>query len=318
MKILKILLNKRKIIFNQELLIQSLEGIGDILVFETKRQKNKFVLDGLKKISDCIKKFFEIRKNNPEKFERLIMSQDFFDLYNKSKNEAGFRLYFDSEKYLISFSTSINQIVRIHEAAINSQNEEISRFTVIYINQILSHLSSYQDNDFFIKQILKKLVEITKKAIKNQDSSVCTAATQWYTNVIFNRGEKDDFHLSYLSLFDECFFFILKCIISEKQKITFKSLVASLVDGIHIPDYDSGKIWDYGYILLHGDFQKYQKLNIEHNLQNRVTELADSENHLKTQKDLEVWLKRFDDLKSIIEPNLNEKQKNLHKKWKGE
>jgi len=37
----KNLLNKNDISAKQNRLIQALEGIGDILVFETKRQKNK-------------------------------------------------------------------------------------------------------------------------------------------------------------------------------------------------------------------------------------------------------------------------------------
>ncbi len=49
MKMLRDLLNKKPTATKQAALVQSLEGIGDILVFETKRQKNKMVLDGLKK-----------------------------------------------------------------------------------------------------------------------------------------------------------------------------------------------------------------------------------------------------------------------------
>jgi len=143
---LKNLLNKKGISAKQDKLTQSLEGIGDILVFEAKRQKNKIVLEGLQKISDSVKQIFEIQQSNPDRFEQLVVSQDFFELYKKDEKEAKFRFAFDPEKYLISFSTAVNQIVRIYEAAMDSQNEEISRFAIYHINRILATLSSQQNN----------------------------------------------------------------------------------------------------------------------------------------------------------------------------
>ena len=82
-------LNKGKLQFVQENFIKSLEGIGDILTFYTKQgNKNKIVLQGLKKIDDIIKKLFDLRRDNPEKFEKLILAQDFFNIYHKNKEES--------------------------------------------------------------------------------------------------------------------------------------------------------------------------------------------------------------------------------------
>jgi len=64
----------KKLSDKQNVLIKTLEGIGDILVFETKRQKNKLVLEGLQKITDIIKKLFDIKENDPEKFKQLVFS----------------------------------------------------------------------------------------------------------------------------------------------------------------------------------------------------------------------------------------------------
>lgn len=307
---LKKLLNKTSITAKQDKLNQSLEGIGDILVFETKRQKNKVVLNGLQKVSDTVKEIFEIQKSDPDRFEQLVVSQEFFDLYKKDKKEARFRLAFDPEKYLISFSTAINQIMRVYEAAINSQNEEISRFAVYHINWILAKLSSRKENNLFIEQLLRKLAEITRTAVQRNDNSAYAAAIHWYTDIVFNRlGRKGDFQLSYLELFDKYFFSAVKYIVSEKQTAIFQSLVSSLVDGIHVPDYHRGEVWNYGHIILHRNLQEYNKLDAEHELEKRIKELVDSEGDLHTQEKLEAWLKKFDELKAIIEPNLNKEQK---------
>ena len=311
MKMLRNLLSKKATASKQDLLVQSLEGIGDILVFETKRQKNKLVLDGLKKIRDSVKKIFEIQQGDPDRFEQLVVSQDFFKLYKKDEEEAKFRLDFDPEKYLISFSTAINQIVRVYEAAIGSQNEEISRFAVYHINWILAALSSQQNNGLFVKQILRKLAEITRTAVQRSDGSAYAAAIRWYTDIVFNRlGRKGDFQLSYLDLFDKYFFSTVRYIVAENQTSIFHSLVSSLVDDIQVPDYPRGEeVWNYGHIILNKDLQKYSKLDAEHGVEKRVKELVDSESDLNTQEKLEAWLKKFDELKAIIEPNLDEEKK---------
>lgn len=240
----------------------------------------------------------------------MVVSQDFFELYEKDQKEAQFRLAFDPEKYLISFSTAINQIVRVYEAAISSQNEEISRFSVYHINWILAALSSQPKNELFVEQILRKLAEITRTAIQRNDGSAYAATIHWYTDIVFNRlGKKGDFQLSYLDLFDKYFFSTVRYIVAENQTSIFQSLVSSLVDGIHIPDYHRGEIWNYSHIILNKDLQKYNKLDAEYDLQKRVRELADSENDIDTQEKLEAWLKKFDGLKEIIEPHLDEVQK---------
>ncbi len=302
MKMLRNLLNKKSTSSKQDTLIQSLEGIGDILVFETKRKKNKMVLDGLKKISDLVKKISEIQKLDPDKF----------DLYKKDKKEMPFSLDFSQKKYPINFSTAINQIVRVYEAAINSQNEEISKFSVYHIHWILEELSSRQNNALFVEQILEKLAEITRTAIQRNDRPPYDAAIHWYIGIVFNgRGKKSDFLLSYLNLFDEYFFFAVQYIVAEKQNPIFQSLVSYLVDGIDIPNYHH-EFWNYENSCKR--LQKYNQLDKKHGLEKKIKELAGSENDLHTQEKLEAWLKKFDELKASIEPSLGEEQKNQHKR----
>ncbi len=257
-----------------------------------------------------MKKIFEIQQGDPDKFEQLVVSQEFFNLYKKDEQNAKLRLAFDPDKYLIGFSTPMNQIVRVYEAAVNSQNKEISIFSVSNISWILEELSSRQNNELFVEQILWKLEEIMRTAVQHSDNSACGAAIHCYTHIVFNGlSVQGDFQLSYLKLFDKYFLSIVQYIIAEKQTTVFQSLVSSLVDGIQILNYYRGEIWEYGHIILRADPQKYEELDAKHRLEKRIKELAKSEDDLDTQEKLKAWLKKFDELKAILEPNLGAKQK---------
>lgn len=308
----KLFTNNKELILKQERFIQSLEGIGDILVFETKRRnRNKNVIQGLKRIENIIKDFFAIQKNDPDKFERLLLAQEFFELYKKDEKEAKFRLAFDPDKYLISFSTAINQILRIHEVAIEVKNDEISRFATYNLNWLLADITQTPNNDLFVEQLLKYLAGVTRLAIENQDRSMYAASIHWYIDIVFNklRQKEGSFDLSYLELFDKYFFASVKYIVSENQTSLFNALVSSLIDGVYIQDYHRGEVWNYGHVILHEDLQKYNQLDAKYSIERLVRELADSENDLYTKEKLEAWLKKFNELKAIIEPNLNEEQK---------
>ena len=81
--------------------MDAIQGIGDVLVFETKRRnRNKTVIQGLKRIEKIIKEFFCIQKDDPDRFDRLLIAQEYFDLYREDEEEARWRLAFDPEKYL--------------------------------------------------------------------------------------------------------------------------------------------------------------------------------------------------------------------------
>ena len=305
------ILCKEDTLVKQNRLIKALEGIGDMLVYETKRQKNKLVLEGLKKISDSVKKIFEIQQSDPGKFEQLVVSQDLLDLYKKDEEEARLRLAFFPEKYLIGFSTAINQIARVYESAINSQNEEVSRFAVYHINWILARLTKKPNNALFVEQILRKLSEISRTAVERNDKSMYTATIHWYTDIVFNRLERKEgeFNLVYLDLFDKYFFSTVKYIISEDHRSLFHALVSSLIDGIHLPTYNKGKVWNYGHIILRDDIEKYNQLDKKYNIEKKIKELANSEADLDTKDKLDAWLKKFNELKTIIEPNLTPDQR---------
>ena len=55
--------NKIELALKQEKFIRALEGIGDVLVFETKRRnKNKNIIQGLERINRIIISFLRFKK----------------------------------------------------------------------------------------------------------------------------------------------------------------------------------------------------------------------------------------------------------------
>ena len=310
-------LNKRKLLVVQENFIKSLEGVGDILIYNVKQgNKNEIVLKGLKKIDNIIKKLFDIRRENPDKFEKLILAQDFFDLYDRDKDDASLRISFYPEKYLIVFSTSINQFLRIHETAIEEKNDEISRFASYHLIWILEYITNDQNNNIFAEQILKKIQHVNLVAIKNQDMSMYSSSVHWYKDIVFNKLGKEDerFDLSYLELFDKYFFSSIQNIISGNIEKLFKNLVSTFIDGLSIDINGDKSIWDFGHIIMEEALKKYNELDKEHNIENRIKELDVSYNYLYSRKEYDEWIAKFEEFKHILIQYFNENQKEKSKK----
>jgi len=313
----------------------SLEKIVNIALVKTEKRENKSVKEILEELQYIFQKFWQLKKDNPDKFETYLWSDDFYERYvvprqtQKSetnsptknaedlKREAAFRLSLLPERELKGLTQFLDSYKKIWQLANQKRNEEISRYVVYHLINLLSELVKEQDNQLFVEQFLRLLNSIAYIGIKNSkqggvdiDPSLYSATIQWYTDIVFNPlSQNKDFDLSYLKLFDKYFFSSVKYIVSENQTSLFNALVSSLVDGVYIPNYYSGEVWNYGYLILHKDLQKYNQLDTKYGIEKRIKELVYSENDLYTKEKLESWLKNLDELKAIIEPNLNEEQR---------
>jgi len=224
------LFNNKGLKLMNERFNQSLESIGDILVFETKRRNsNENIKQGLKRIQNILKEFRVIQKDNPIKDEK----------------EAKSRLIFNPNKYLISFSIAINQILRVYEAAIKIKNDEISCFIADIFKKLLADFSKTPGNDLFVEQLLKSFMEVEKIGIVNEDRLLYNSSIHWYVDIVFN---EKDFNLSYLELFNWYFITSVKYIISENYFSLFNGLISSLIDGfVCIPQVEG---WNYDQLLF--------------------------------------------------------------------
>jgi hypothetical protein len=290
----------------QKRLRQDLEGVGDILVFQTQRRKNKDVIDGLKRLQEIVKMLFAIQEKDPEQFERLILAQEFYDLQDEDKENAQLGLAFNPDKYLISFTTAIDQIIRIHEAAIESKNPEASRFAAYNIVWLLGDFSASKDKGLFIERLLYQLAHIARYAAKHDDISQYSAAVHWYTDIVFDRYHKDrEFLLDYLELFNKHFFASIRQVIRDDYPQLFREFVKHTVDGFFTPSITDADAWSYAHLLSDLNFELYRQVDTDRGVEKLAKELTDSIRGIDLQDGLKAWLEKFDELKAAIEPNLD-------------
>ena len=330
--------SKNKTITEQRnLWLFALEKMVNIALVKVERGDNETVSDIIKEFGKIFNQFLKLKKDNPEKFDSLLWSADFFNRYvvpiNKNqsaeidgktksvedlKKEAGLLLGFTPDRELRGLTQFLDSYKKIYEAAIKNSNYEISRYVVYNLNSLLAEISQEPDNQLFVEQFLRLTSSMAYKAIKESGDSntigpsIYSLAINWYTDIVFNglrRSTTKDFNLSYLSIFNNYFLSIIRYIISEGRTFLFHSLVSTLVDGVHISDYNEGKVWNYTHLLLESDTKKYNEVNQKHDIQKQATELTDSEKDINSQEELKAWLESFENLKRIVEPNIGESQK---------
>ncbi len=336
MKLLKLFSKSSSIEREQDKLFFALEKIVNIARVKTERGDNQSVKDILNDLELIFKKFWQLRKDNPAKFEFLLWSKDFFDKYVKPikpstelvndktentksdeelKQAASLELAFSPEEKLLGLTRFLNSFEKIWESAYHSNNEEISRYVVYHINWLLAELVLEEGNDLFVEQYLKTLFHIAWKGIsetekgKRIDASLYAATTHWYIDIVFNRlrAKEQEFSYTYLNVLDRYFTQTIHYIISEEQTILFQSFVSLLVDGIHIRSA-RGKIWDYGHILLRSDLIKYNELNNQFQIEDQIRKLSQESNSIDSKEKLELVLEKINRLQEILEPNLTKEQ----------
>lgn len=324
----------------QRKLLFILEKIVNIALVKTEKGDNQAVKQILEDLGMNFKKFKELEKTNPDKFKALLWSEDFFNKYavplekqkrlvtdelhnvessEKLRQEVAFSLYFYPESQLKGLTIFLNSFGKIWGCAQKNENDEISRYVVYHLVWLLDELTRESSNDLFVDQFLKQLRSITMKIIQSTktggeiNASIYSASIHWYVDIVYNKlgsgGNK--FNLSYLEAFDKSFFSSAKYIISYNQTHLFKSLISFLVDGVHVPSYLSGKIWDYHNLIFKSSSKIYVELDEKHQLTNRIKDLADLKNVVDSIEKRDEWLNRFEEVKKIITPHLdNDQQQN--------
>lgn len=319
---LKIFSKSDSIAQSRDKLFFVLEKMLNIALSKTERGDNKTVKNILKEYEALFRKFLKLKQENPKKFDYLLWSIDFYDEYINNKNiqrgaeiskktksneeikeEISFRLAFNPEKELKGLTQFLNSFEKIWQSANKNNNEEISRYVVYLIDRLLAELVQKPNNSLFVEQFLILLHSISEKAILQSkisgiiDSSAYISLIDWYTNIVFNTMQPiDGFDLSYLNPFNKALFNNIKTIIKENQISTFNTFVMSLIDFIHIHDYNKNEIWNYIRYVVDDDLKKH------------FNELAKSQNDLLTLDKLETWLTKFDELKASYEKNMDEGQ----------
>ena len=283
----------------QNAFMKSLSGIGDILVFETRRKsKNKLVTEGLGRIKAILEEFFRIREEDEERFERLMLHPDFLKLSQENEREASARLMFFPERQLVSFTVALEQIRRVHETAIVAHNEEISRQATYHLIWILQHLTTFPQNGVFVEQVLRSLYEMSDLAIRNDDHSMYGGAYDWYFETVF----RAEFRLEYLETLTGRFRVIVQGIISNDQWELYMSMVQRLVDGVHIGIDKTHRLRDLEHQWI--DFETFTSLDKEHHIRGKNDELVKTAGEVSSIEEYQKWLKNLDDLRALLAPHV--------------
>ncbi|HOV32109.1 MAG TPA: hypothetical protein PLX23_01940 [Candidatus Hydrogenedens sp.] len=134
---------------------EALEGIGDILEYETKIKK-KFisVKDVLSRIRDLNKDIIKNLGENPKVFEKFAFTKDYFEDNKKSKFVTKFILRNIPKTYLSPLLAPFNQIERTLITALESGNYEISKSSLSYLYYLLLNFSELKDHELFVEIIL--------------------------------------------------------------------------------------------------------------------------------------------------------------------
>lgn len=304
---LKKYLNKRKSIEKNSML-QSIIGIGDILVYEVNRNNDERIISTLKKLYELMENLFSIKKSNIKKFDRLILSEAYFDLSEKNMEEAQFNLSFYPEKYADGFEAIVSQVTRLYKKAVEENNINISMFSIYTLNKILKFLSSEDENNLFIDQILRKSSDIILESVNKNDLRIFSSAIDVYKDIVL----ENNFKLDYLKSFDNYLFSSAKYVVTQNRLDFFKELTSRMTDGV-FSGIQTREVWDYGHLLLQ-DFELYSVLDKQFGIENRLKYLDDSSTKIYSDKDLEKWLNEYGNLKNIVENNLKKSELNKAKK----
>jgi hypothetical protein len=278
-------------------LLQSVVGMGDILVFEVGRNNNKRVISSLKELFNLIDNLFAIKEVDPERFEKIIWSKKYYELYDKNPQGARFYASINSEEYTDGFTTIVNQVMRVYKMAITQNNNEVAIFAIYNLNKVLSLLAASAKGDLFVDQTLRKSIDIIFESITNNNVLLFSRAVSWYRSMVFN--VENTFCIEYLKLFDGCFFEAIKKVIDLNNIQLFENLISNMIDGLY-PDFGDREIWDFGHILLEDNYKIYETMDRENSIESRLKNLDESMKYINSVGTLDSWIEEFKYLKKII------------------
>ncbi len=288
----------------QEKFINALEGIGDILLFETKNRKSsQYIIASLSKIQNMSQEFFALQQSQPERFSKLRYSAELLQLGKANQFETPARSLPLTNDYLPAFMAIVNQFVRLYETALEVQNLEIAREVIYNLNFLLKYLSlstNYNSLNYnsLIENLLQVLAKLRYSNRNSQDDLAYILSVSWYI-IVF----EDTFNLEYLESFDLYFVPCIHEIISSGKTQLFDRLVKTLHDASHLKRYSNSsveRLQDYLQIA----YQANQTDQLDQ-LDQKLHKLKSFVGRLQTQKQLHQCLDLFDQVEEIVHHHFN-------------
>lgn len=295
----------------QENFIRSIEGIGDILVFETRRQNNSIVSAGLVDLTGLTREMLDLRLKDENAFFSLFFSKSFVDSYKEDRNGVTLALPFYREVYQIGLSTPINQISRVYKEAIDCRNEAITALCVRHLSDVLVQLSSTKDNEAFTGPILRGLAEFANRAIEHGDPSAEASAFGWYFESVFQYSEEEEteFDIDSIGTFDDYLFGRLcKIVLEDKIDLTGK-FINECVNKINwLWSLEGNKVSHLQVMQAIGRIAT-ASTSAYRQVVDLLDQLSSNRSELNTKEKCKKWRDEWDRSVSLLLPFLNNDEK---------
>jgi hypothetical protein len=288
---------EKKIHLLQKKLINALEGIGDILVFETSQRKSEeYITDALRQIQESGKSLFELQESNPKRLERILYEKDFLQLQKTNEMEASLHLAFFPKRNSVLITTITNQFLRVHKTALEFDNLEVARLATYNVIWFLEYLSQLKNNEKSVNILLGVIGDLRSLHQKEQSHFSFTLNITWYISVVFEK----EFNIDYLWKFNREFTSCARKVIAKGQDEIFKHIVESL--------YQSNSIGGYGFYafdtlessLMYLNPETYMRLVSEHDIGRKIRSLKHSGNKVKTLDQLEDCIQLLDEIQELV------------------
>ena len=267
------------------------KGIGDVFIYTSKIKTNEVIKSFFSKYIDMIMNLLSLIEENNEKFNNLIVNDNFLEEWKENKDNASLILSLIPENKMTNLKIIINQFSRIHENA-KFNNKEISKLSIDGLLNILKTLSSKNRQHIFIRIILERLIKIFNQNINDKIETLYKLSISWYINFL---NFRNDMSLEYIELYNNNLKKSISLIIKNKKERLFKSLIGSLIDGTSVVFKDNQDIYSYTDILLITDNQEVYENN---NLEEMNKNIINKSNKLYTYDDYKTWFNETNYMKS--------------------
>lgn len=311
----------RYISIKKESIIEAVEGIGDILLYQTNRKNNRPILYGLTELSKMATKLIRLKLFQLEKYEILVYSRELINYQKDNNIEATSTFCFkNQDRNLGCLVAYINQIERICLTAMQDNNREVTEYALRVMYSALQTASTQANNELAVELLVKKINNCVNSSIQEREFSD-ESIISWYIDNMLKEPHRGNgsFHIPYLDIYDPYFVNTLQGIINSNKYSSFRAVINYMSDNFHFSDYQREKLWGYHYLLRAADFEKYLEINREERVQRRVRNLIEEENQMYTIAQLNDWLESFEQLRKIINKNLmDENSKRKARQLEGE
>ena len=270
----------------QQKLLKALEALNDILVSETKKGKEKRVVESIENLTNQVENIFELEQ---QQFENLMFNPD--SNGNESYFSWGYEDY--SKPY-----TLINKIFfDLYQTAMHSNTQDIALHAGIGLIHLLKLItpSVRQTQDY---TNYAKLLEVYfsfhnklfRNAIDKNDPHSHQLAYRWYTGRVFNGYEnEEEFNINVLPVLDKHLFNNMQYAIKHSNREWFKEFLSWMHHGIGFNDNLNISLYE---------FTNYEHYN---EFDGKLLSKLDSEfEDLYSRDALNEWLGEFEVVKLAV------------------